>query len=236
MPPDPDTRFFFLHVMKTAGTTFRGHIDANFAPAQVFPQPGVDEPVFAAKADIRYLQDLPAERWDQLRMLSAHIPIGLTDRLGREFTYLTLLRDPVERTLSWLRQRQRNHQPDESLHQIYEQQTILRANYIDDHQVKQFAMTADDGAVNHLHPVSMDEHRLATAEANLARVTVVGFQDRLDQFLDQLHRRFGWTLARVPDRNVAEDPVAAPAALRRQIDDENPWDRAFYEHARATRG
>jgi len=236
VPIDPDTRLFFLHVMKTAGTTFRGHIDANFAPEQVFPQPGVDEPLFAAKADIRYLQDMPTERMAQLRMISAHIPIGLTDRLGIDFTYLTLLRDPVDRTLSWLRQRQRNHQPDESLHQIYEQQTILRANYIDDHQVKQFAITADDGAVNHLHPVVMDDQRMAIAKANLERVAVVGFQDGLDAFLGQLHERYGWTVATVPDRNVREDPTPAPTALRRQIDDENPWDRAFYEHARATRG
>ena len=56
MPIDPDTRWYFLHVMKTAGTTFRGHIDNNFAPELVLPQPGVDEAMFAAKADIRYLR------------------------------------------------------------------------------------------------------------------------------------------------------------------------------------
>lgn len=236
MPIDPDTRWYFLHVMKTAGTTFRGHIDNNFVPELVLPQPGVDERMFAAKADIRYLQAVPAERWDRLRMISAHVPIGLTDRLATTFTYLTILRDPVDRTLSWLRQRQRNHQPDESLHQIYEQQTILRANYIDDHQVKQFAITADDGAVNHLHPVQMDDERLTIAKATLDRVAVVGFQDRLDEFLAQLHDRFGWRIEAVPDRNVGDDPAPAPSALRRQIDAENPWDRAFYEHARATRG
>jgi len=231
VPVDPDTQFFFLHVMKTGGTTFRGHIDNNFDPDVVFPQPGVDEHLFAAKANIEYLQALPSERMAGLRMLSAHVPIGLTDRLGMEFTYLTLLRDPVDRTLSWLRQRQRNHQPDESLTEIYDQKTILRANYVDNHQVKQFAITADDGAVNHLHPVEMDESRLAIAKANLDRVDVVGFQDRFDDFLAELADRFGWTIAPVPDRNVGID---APIhdALWRRIDEENPWDRAFYEYAR----
>ncbi|MGI9600693.1 MAG: sulfotransferase family 2 domain-containing protein [Acidimicrobiales bacterium] len=231
MPIDPDTRFFFLHVMKTGGTTFRGHIDNNFDADQIFPDPAVDTTPYAAKADIRYLQALSPERIDALRMYSAHVPIGLTDRLDMTFTYLTVLRDPVDRTVSWLRQRQRNHQPDESLEQIYDQQTILRANYIDNHQVKQFAITADDGAVNHLHPVDMDAERLAIARANLDRVAVVGFQDRFDDFLAALRDRFGWVIDSVPDRNVGHEAVVHDELWQR-IDDENPFDRAFYDYAR----
>ena len=31
-------RFFFVHVMKTGGTTFRRHVDANFpGPGAVYP-------------------------------------------------------------------------------------------------------------------------------------------------------------------------------------------------------
>lgn len=232
VPAHPRDPYFFLHVMKTAGTTFRGHIDNNFAPEERFPEPGVDEHMFAAKANIEYIQRLPPERVAQLRIYSAHVPIGLTDRLGRSFTYLTLLRDPVDRTLSWLRQRQRNHQPDESLEQIYEQRTVLRANYVDNHQVKQFAITAQDGAVNHLHPVDMDEDRLTTAKANLDRVDLVGFQDRLDDFCVALRDRYGWHIDQVSDRNVGADDDTASKALRARIDAENPYDRAFYEYAR----
>ncbi len=232
MAPESDAPFFFLHVMKTGGTTLRGHIDNNFSREEVFPDPTVDDAMFAAKADIRYLQRLAPERLATIRIYSAHVPIGLTDRLHRSFTYLTLFRDPVDRTLSWLRQRQRNHQPDESLEEIYDQDTVLRANYVDNHQVKQFAITAEDGAVNHLHPVEMDDARLRIARTNLERVSVVGFQDRFDDFLGQLHDRHGWRIGRVPDRNVGESQPA-PVALRAKIDAENPYDREFYEWAHA---
>ena len=95
-----DRKFFYVHVMKTAGGTLRQHIRANFEPAEVYPLKRLDPDMHAANYRIDYLTALPAERRKRIRVFTGHFPFVAVELLGIRAITLTTLRDPVDRTLS----------------------------------------------------------------------------------------------------------------------------------------
>ena len=140
-----DQKFFFVHVMKTAGWTLRKHIMANFEEDEFFPCERFETDMLKANIELEYLTALPASRRARIRVYSGHFPFVAVELLGEKVTTITILRDPVERTLSFLRERKAIHHRDGaiSLEEIYEDPFLFPA-LIRDHQAKLFALTVDD--------------------------------------------------------------------------------------------
>ena len=227
----PDQKFFFLHVMKTAGGTLRRQILANFARDEVYPYKKLDPDVMDANYRIDYLTGLPRERYERIRAFTGHFPFVAVELLEMELTTITMLRDPVERTLSYLRHCRHYHSRHRGLplEEIYEDPFFF-PSFIKDHQAKLFAFTREDEPQSYMDALDVDAERLAAAKRNLESVDVVGTQDRFDDLLAELERRFGWARAEVPDQHVIErDEV--PESFRRRIADDNAADMEFYEHA-----
>ena len=57
--PPADRKFFFIHVMKTAGGTLRRQILANFEREQVYPMKRLDPDMRDANYRLDYLTSLP---------------------------------------------------------------------------------------------------------------------------------------------------------------------------------
>ena len=232
---DGERRFFFVKVMKTAGGTLLQQILANFEREQVYPYERYDPDMETANYGIDYLTGLSAERRDAIRVFTGHFPFVAVELLGMELTTITILRDPVERTLSYLRHCKRHHEQhrDLALEEIYEDPFFYPC-FIENHQAKQFAFTVEDQPADATWTCSMSTAaRLELAKANLARVDVVGLQERFDDLLEELHERYGWTVAAVANRNVSDgegDGVAE--SFRRRIAADNEADMEFYEFAR----
>jgi hypothetical protein len=224
-----DQRFFFIHVMKTAGGTLRQHLRTNYAPDQFYPLKQFEPDMHRANVRLDYLTSLPPHRRHRIRVFTGHFPFVAAELMGGGFITLTILRDPVERTLSFLRQYRRNH--GGSLEEIYED-PILFPSLIHNHQAKLFAITAEDRPESYMDVLEVDAERLALAKANLDRVDAVGIQERFEEFLALLGERFGWRFGNVSDRNVTEKRADAPESLRRRIAGDNEADMEFYEHAR----
>jgi hypothetical protein len=218
--------------MKTAGGTLRRQILANFDREEVYPFRGLDPDMRSANFRLDYLIGLPPERRAQIRVFTGHFPFVAVELLGMELTTITILRDPVERTLSYLRHCKLHHPQhrDLSLEEIYEDAFFYPA-FIQNHQAKLFAFTADDDPESYMDALEVDSRRVAIAKDNLERVDVVGTQERFDELLSQVERRFGWQLAPVEDKHVNPGP-SVPSSFRRRIADENQPDVEFYEHAR----
>ena len=226
-------KFFFIHVMKTAGRTLRHHIKANFEEDEFYPCRGLDADMLSANIGLRYLTGLPPSRRARIRAYSGHFPFVAVELLGEEVTTITILRDPVARTLSFLRARKATHHPDDavSLEEIYEE-PLLFAALIRDHQAKLFALTADDEPGSYMRGLEIDADRLELAKRNLDSVDVVGTQDRFEELLSELGRRFGWRRGPVERMNASpKAPGDAPASFRRRIADDHQADIEFYEHA-----
>jgi hypothetical protein len=223
---------FFIHIMKTGGATLRQHAYANFAPGEVYPYKQLDSDMHTANYDVAYLLELPPERHARIRAYTGHFPFVTTELLPRQPFTFTMLRDPVARTISYLKHCKRYHgqHRDLTLEQIYDDEFFFRC-FIDNHQCKIFSMTTDDKLQSYMDWIEIDERRLGMAKVNLAKVDLVGVNERYDEFVAQIRRHLGWIFDDLPNRRVADERWDVDDRLRRRIAEDNAADLELYRYA-----
>jgi len=228
---DAPPRFFFLHLQKTGGTALFQRLRDGLGTQAVYPTP-VDQGDVAAVIDVPdMVARLPADGSGP-SVITGHFPLCIVELLGGPFTTFTVLRDPVERTLSLLRRRQAADEQflGRPLEEIYEDpalQPIIR-----NHMVKMLSLTVEEmGPTPLAQPVTFDEARLERAKHNLdERIDCFGFQERFDDFCRALEERYGWDLGppRIANRTA---PVDVPADLRARIAADNQMDVDLHRFA-----
>jgi hypothetical protein len=181
---------------------------------------------------VDYLLGLSPERLASFRGYTGHFPFVVTRLLGIDLVTLTILRDPIDRTISYLKHCKRYHEQhhDLSLEEIYHDEFHFPC-FIHNHQAKIFSMTTDDRLESYMDVIDVDDRRLEIAKQNLETVDVLGLHERYGEFLDALRQRFGWLLDRQIKRRVGREQWEVPPGLRQRIADDNAADMAFYEHA-----
>jgi hypothetical protein len=225
-------RIFFVHVMKTGGATFRRHMEANLGVEHVYPNPAVDEDLLAANLSVPYLTSLPEERVRGIQGFTGHFPFVATQILPGPFFTLTVLRDPVERTISYLkhcRKYQEQHH-GMALEAIYEDPMYF-PTLMQDHQAKVFSITPEDGADTVAEVIDIDDRRLAAACANLETIDVLGLHEHYDDFVREASAHFGWPDTPPPSWHVSE-PEEVAASFRRRIEQDMAADIEFFAFAR----
>jgi Sulfotransferase family len=223
---------FFIHIMKTGGATFRQHVYANYGPGEVYPYRQLDSDMHAANYDVAYLLGLPPERHAGIRAYTGHFPFVTTELLPYELFTCTILRDPVARTISYLKHCKRYHDRHRelTLEEIYDDEFFFRC-FIDNHQSKIFAMTIHDKLQSYMDWIDIDEQRLQIAKTNLAKVDLVGVNERYDEFVVQVRERVGWTIDDLPNRRVGEERWDVDDRLARRIAEDNAADLELYRYA-----
>src|SRR4051794_40270679 len=258
-----EQRFFFVHVMKTGGTSFVFQLLRNFDADAVYPHQALDrlsptdvEPYASTTA----LEQLTPERRAGIRVYTGHFPFAARDAMGADVATLTLLRDPVGRTVSVLKHFKRlwPRYRDLSLDAIYDDEFVFR-HFCEHFQTRMFALTPADrtrsfasavdfvtmrramesasGEAAALGPAAtivVDADRFERAKANLALVDVLGINDAFGAFIAELRERFGWWPSgeEVDARaNVSSEPWEASGALRSRIERDSAYDSELYEHA-----
>lgn len=248
-PPRTEESVFFLHVMKTAGSTLFWELRRQYTGEQLWPDPELDFRYDGPKLDVRhhlsvpYLASLPEERRRRILLYSGHLPFVARETMGDVAT-VTILRDPIERTISLLRQFRRtapqvqdpSRRPplaDASLEEVYAHPDVFEP-LVHNHQTKLFSMRMSDDPQGYLDVLDIDEGRLEVAKENLAAAEVVGLTERYPDFLDAVETRFGWTVTRAARHNETPRDAMQPVsgALRRRIAIDNAIDVDFYEYAR----
>ena len=260
-------RFLFVHVMKTGGTSFVFHLLQQFAPDEVYPSAALDRRHATDAEPYGSIADLIAvtpERHRAIRMYAGHFPYMARELIGGDLTTLTLLREPVDRTVSLLKHFKRLYERfrDVPFEQIYEDPFVFR-HFIENHQTKVFSVDPEDRPrtiasrvtyqqindyVTSSEPIpdtrtaqrddtiTVDAERVATAKQNLARVDVVGLNERFDDFVETLRTRFRWWPAGMAGdarANVSSEAWEVDAALRTRIARENAFDVELYEYAKS---
>ncbi len=254
--------FFFVHVMKTGGTSFVLHLLANFAPDEVYPSEGdkrmpSDVEPYASVAD---LAAVTPERRARIRFFSGHLPFAARELIGPDVVTLSILRDPVERTVSVLKHFKRlfPRYRDATLDDVYDDAFIFR-HFVENFQTRVFALTPEDEPQSFASRVSyrdiraaldapteripvpdasatipIDERRLEIARTNLAQLDVLGVTDRFPAFVDALRARFGWWpngLDVGARANVSSEDWDVRPSLRRRIVDDNAFDMELFRIA-----
>jgi hypothetical protein len=228
---DPDERFFFVHLQKTAGTSLYLRLVDRLAPELIYPNE-TDGPTIPSVISVEHLLARWAARREEIRIVTGHFPLCTAELLGERFTTFTILRDPVERTLSYLRHH-RKEEPgaqDLTLEEIYED-PLRFDGLVHNHMVKMLSLDRTemtDGALTH---VEFTPERLQRAKDRLAGLDAVGLQERYEEFWIHIRRRYKWPLGRPAHANRTE-PTDVPDSFRRRIADDNADDIALYEYAR----
>jgi hypothetical protein len=233
-------RFFFIHVMKTAGTSFGRAIKHQFAEEAIYPCSGIDwvSPTSVEALDaylkISVLLATPAARRAAVQVYTGHFPFMAYELLDQELITITLLREPVERTIAALRHFKRNEKHRHlSLEEIYEDRDIFRI-YIENHQTKVFSLHADDHEDGIVCGLTIDDTRFARARENLAKVDVIGLTESYTDLISEIRARFGWW----PDgldvsrhANASSERWDVGPELRARIAVDNAYDVELYAYA-----
>jgi hypothetical protein len=174
------------------------------------------------------------ERWparrSEVRVLAGHFPLCTREVIGETFITFTVLRHPVDRVLSALRE-QRQKLPEfaeASFEEIYREP--LRQLLLRNHMVKMFSLTPTTMTDGALTDIAFTREHLDRANAGLATVDHVGFQDDFESFCAALSMRYGWNLGD-PVVDNASDHEDMPRSLVEMIAEDNALDVEFFEEA-----
>jgi hypothetical protein len=233
---DPNAqRFFVAHMQKTAGTTLRDRLRASFTDEEIYPNASDGPDPRISMIAVSHLQERWAVRGEKIRLLTGHFPVRTAELLGVPFITMTVLRHPVERTLSFLRhqaeRRQRGATEGTPLVEIYEDPFRFR-HMIQNHMVRTLSlspkeMEAHDGV---LTPVPYTRERLDRARNALAQLDLFGLQDRFEELCDELADRYGLDVGQPMRSNITER-AEVPDGFADRIAEDNALDMELYEYA-----
>ena len=231
----PDQRFFVAHMQKTAGTALRDRLRATFPDEQIYPNATDGPDARVAVISVSHLLERWQARGDEIRLLTGHFPVRVRELLGVELVTMTVIRHPVERTLSFLRhqaaRRQRGATEDTPLVEIYEDPFRFEA-MIQNHMVRTLSLTPEEMAEGDgvLTRVAYTPERLEMAKESLASLDLFGLQEHFEAFCDELAERYGLDVGE-PLRTNTTEPRDVPPGFAERIAEDNALDMELYDFA-----
>jgi Galactose-3-O-sulfotransferase len=232
-----DHSTIFIHIPKTAGTTLRSIIEDHFPAEQLYfiyignaSHPGMDEFLALTEAEKK-----------QIKIFCGHQAFGFHRHLPQPCKYITVMREPVERTVSLyhhlLQEKHARH--DQSVADM--QRRIKSENLTLEGFVSSgITLDTDNAQTRILSGESPDfgqcgRDTLEKAKANLREhFAVAGLTERFDESVMLIHKVLGWPTPLYARKNVSgrrshkEDiPPETLAAIRRF----NALDTELYGYA-----
>jgi Galactose-3-O-sulfotransferase len=230
MPTTPRT-VIFLHIPKTGGTTFCKILQRKYAPKETRTFNGDRH-----HAEIeRFVNSVESER-SKYRLIQGHLHFGLHEFVPGDSTYVTCLREPIARALSFYSHvRTRS---DHYLHRRLIDERLDLKGLLNQHGTPelfnhQTRMIAGRGKNSNSE---VDRSTLERAKENLVtKFCFVGLTEQFDASLILLSRMFGWNAPLYIKRNVTSrkiDPESVDAETSRLLRQANALDLELHEFAR----
>jgi hypothetical protein len=225
--PDRNETLLFLHIPKTAGSTMYKVLEHQYSRAETLR---LKDP------EIAQFRTLPAAQRGRYRLIEGHLYFGFHRHIPRASTYITFLRRPVERVLSFYYYARST--PD---HYLYSQLVSERLD-LKTALARELTPELCNGQTRQLAGDEWeDPERVVTraalerAQANLTHFRVVGLLEEFDASLLLLRRAFRWHWPYYVKENVTKeksDETFLDAETRRLIEEANRLDIELYEYAR----
>lgn len=222
--------YFFIHIPKTAGSSFRNMLYKQFPQDVVYPNLNdikANEGRYPQRKVV--IETLKGTR--DVQFLMGHYPFMMGENMPQPPECIVFLRDPVERAISNLYHLQR-HSPqfkNTSTRVMIEsanwQINNVQARYMGDRHFrpnKLFTAETELGA-----------KALIRAKKNLDACAFVGFTEHFDASLAALQEKFNWNLGRVLKKNTSpKQRQVIPKDLRKKLIELNRLDIELYQYAR----
>lgn len=230
MNPRLTLPLIFLHIFKAGGTSLRKVVRQQFpnAKCQVFE---------GSFPESNAWREQPQAERDSCELLIGHQHFGQHEFLSKPATYMTVLREPVDRVLSYyyfvLRYKQ-HYSYNYGFHEgmsIKELYGLGRFIELDNIQTRLL-----NPQPTKQYPFgSIDEAMFEVALENLRTIQRVGVVERMNDFLNVLRKGEGWSIEQTPHENRTSDRPSADAQDERTLElikEHNRWDALLYEEAR----
>lgn len=230
----------YLHIHKAGGSSFNNALWAQFPREAVFRIDGT-QPVVSYLDLVARLNDKAFR--DGLGLITGHQLFGVhTHMPGRRCRYITLMREPVARTISLF-----NYLFHSKAHPLagrYQREDFLE--FLKDSRM----MALDNGMTRMLSGVRFNDrhfngipfgklrpYMLEAAKENVAEHIAVGFTEALQPSLDRFARELSWkTTPQLPHLNRSQSvlrPGDLTAEERALIEERNRFDIELHDFARA---
>ena len=136
-------RYFIVHLQKTAGTTLRDRFRCELAESAIYPNATDGRDKRLSVISLSHLLERWSVRRDEIRLVAGHFPLSTVELLDAPFVTLSVLRPPVERTLSYLRHQRKINRADRecTLEEIYDDPFRFNG-LIRNHMTRMFSIAA----------------------------------------------------------------------------------------------
>ncbi|MEG4586381.1 sulfotransferase family 2 domain-containing protein [Microcoleus sp. MOSTC5] len=197
----------FTHIPKTAGTSLRHILMQQYGKNAVFMF--YDDPTVTTKNAEELLNELRSyfqyfpEVNDQnfnslvkLRAISGHKPFGIHNLLPlNNFHYITLLREPIERVISFY-----YHVFGRTEHSLEYLISCKQSIEFDNLQVRMLSGVGWKVPYGHCSCNMLEQ-----AKHNLLHYYTFGIQDRFPESLETFSRHLGWSQIQIVAENVGKN-------------------------------
>lgn len=242
--------------MKTGGISTTASIRDAVGADRTFPDAAGEVAAVAAKSIPSYLLALDDEERGALRFTTVHQPAWVAFTGPPDTIRATVLREPVARTLSHLRQIAGGNHRARSPREAWDDPEIKArlSNYmcqlfadredrvvpsdplpdeLDDDAKRSVLEALSDGWFTAIwHPMTIDDAALAQAVATLSRYDVVGTTADLGGFVSRLATASNLPLAPPDHLNRTSEPVAIEDDLVEEVRSAVAFDEILHEQAR----
>jgi len=215
----------FLHIPKAAGSTLNRLIELEYPLSEIY---SID-PVFYTWS-WAHLQRLSKKRLRGMRIFKGHMLFGLHAILPQPATYITVLREPVDRVISSF-----------YFMRSYMLQPLYWKFKFENWSLEDFARRSPRENLQCKILAGVDYRTpctaaiCETAKENLLRYfSVVGLSERFEESLALMKLRFGWKLRRYSSFNVSRTrprKADVPQSTLDLIEEKNSFDISLYECA-----
>jgi len=221
--------YFFLHIPKTAGTSFKKMLATNFYKKEIFPN----------KKDIRInkgrypnINDVLSniDRINKTRLLLGHYPYIVHRALPNPTKVITFLRDPVQRVVSNLLHTQKNEVRFQkmSIEEIYNRAghwhfQNLQTRFLCDHH--------DGISMRFTSNLKLGKPAVEKAIKNLEQLYFVGVTENFDLSIQKLKKISGLKFKKSVYVNKSKSQANVSAEFLRIIENDNELDIILYNKA-----
>lgn len=210
----------FLHVPKTAGTTFHSVLSFQYAFRPSF----WTEP---SDADERVRNYIQTHRHAMPALIRGHFRFGVHESIETPFSYITFLRDPVPHVRSQYAYYKGMCEGTTIWQNPIEQILQDSGHHLDNQQVRRISGVGSDKG-------TIDRNDLNTAIQNVDQhFSAIGLLEFFDDSLILMKHTLGWRLPLFyKTANVGKRRSEPSAALRSLIEETNRWDSELYAYVK----